>query len=456
MGINIKTAVVRVMMALFAITSSSEAMSDTQMIQPTPEQRLAMTEVFKKVKDKLVIIEGDDSCGSGFVLTMEDGKRFLLTNKHVVQMQKNVTATLLNGKKLQLGAFEVASNRDLARFSLPSEIPSLKADSNEPNIGDDVYVFGNSEGSGVVTDLRGEVLGVGPEDIEVSAAFVGGNSGSAVFNKDGNVIGVATFATYDPDPNNWVKKDSRFSNVRRFAVRLTGVKWDKIKFLDFYNKCLAEEKKRQEAGGVVPQVKARFSNTKLYIDPYSRILTQFSLNLSGGPKIIKKPIVRVCVLIKGSRGYHMGDCVMLRPGPCGGVTSPPVYAYGNKGDGIYYTDSKIGVYFIEGLSYWSGILPDNIKRANIRYFVPGYGCPLFGLGYHMAKPPEIVCFRFECWQNGALAGVYDSKSPASLRAKNVPVDWYVWGKYPNQFDYLGRGIYPLNRTFDRAGGNIVP
>jgi len=96
-----------------------------------------------------------------------------------------------------------------------------------PDIGDPVVVLGNSDGRGVVTEIRGKVIGVGPREIEVDAAFVIGNSGSPVLDRHGRVIGIATYLRDCRDDEDWSKADTRFNGIRRFALRLLGTRWSR-------------------------------------------------------------------------------------------------------------------------------------------------------------------------------------------------------------------------------------
>lgn len=413
-------------------------------------------EVFAKAKDKLVLITGKRSAGSGFVLSMEEGKKYLVTNKHVVKGEEAVLATTLNGKILKLGDFSVAANDvDLVRFLLPAETPSLNGAEETPNIGESVFVYGNSDGQGVATDLSGKIVGVGPKLLEVDVPFVHGNSGSAVLNGEGNVVGVATFATYDANPEDWMKQGSRFANVRRFAIRIIDVSWVSMTYASFVKQVADEQGRELEnTNKAVPQIKARFSPCKLPVKKgkswYDKdrnfrrdaVVSDISLGFERIVKdrvSIKTPCVRVVVLFEGTQhGRIVSDCVLdMVEVPAGRVarTGPPIYTYDMKSTGFRWDiGNNRYVYYLEGLSYWQKPIADGTRKLN--YFKRGPTTrsdaeqnsimPAYG---------KVVAFRLECWQNGALAGVYDSKGLTELKTRKIPFDWYIIGKYPDMFEY---------------------
>lgn len=400
------------------------------------------SDVFARVKDSLIIVQCDDSSGSGFIMEMEEGKKYFITNKHVIEGQKRVAAFLLNGKELQLGSFQVATNRDLVRFALRKDAPNgLKGIEGEPNLGENIYVFGNSDGSGVATDLKGKILGVGPEIIEVDAKFVRGNSGSAVLNDNGEVVGVATFATMDANPNDWTKSDTRFKDVRRFAVRLTEVVWESMRYSEFHKRALAQKEKSLEEKRIKPQLSARFIAPKLQVIKRTgwggdALDGNVVMSLYEMPKTFKNPIVRVCFMFKSNRGYRVKSYVITEMQGKNRVgahfhQSAPVFSYGETSRGPWNIGNGRYVYYFEGLSYNQADFPASNLKKGIMYWCGK-------LESYSGEHPwgdGIVCFRLECWQNGSLAGVYNSKNPVELNAKGFPVDWFIKDKYPEKFYY---------------------
>ena len=183
-------------------------------------------DAFSAAKAKLAVIVAGGRAATGFVMR-EGGRIWLLTNAHLVRGQNPVRATMLDGTTLALGPCEFAVGRDLARFPLDGSRPALEVRPGLPDVGERVTVLGNSDGRGVITELNGRVVGVGPTEIEVDATFTAGNSGSPVIDRNGRVLAVASYLRNCRDDRDWSKTNTRFNGIRRFALRLAGVKWER-------------------------------------------------------------------------------------------------------------------------------------------------------------------------------------------------------------------------------------
>lgn len=191
---------------------------------------------FSLVQKNLVIVETPSSVGSGFILTMQ-GTNYLVTNEHVLRGGHPLTARYLNGQYVDVAGVEVSDTRDLVRLPLRQQ-PLAEAlnVTLDCTIGQRVWVFGNSDGGGVVTSINGSIVGIGPELIETDAAFVRGNSGSPIVDSNGHVVAVATYAIQNPAPSEWVKTGTRFDNVRRFGTTVTGTKWLRMSTEEYYQR----------------------------------------------------------------------------------------------------------------------------------------------------------------------------------------------------------------------------
>ena len=183
-------------------------------------------DAFSAAKTKLAVIVAGGKAGTGFVV--REGRRtWLMTNAHVVRGQSPVRATMLDGTTLALGPCEFAAGRDLARFPLDGDRPALEIRPGLPDVGERVTVLGNSDGRGVITELNGRVLGVGPTEIEIDATFTAGNSGSPVIDRNGRVLAVASYLRNCRNDRDWSKTNTRFNGIRRFALRLAGIRWER-------------------------------------------------------------------------------------------------------------------------------------------------------------------------------------------------------------------------------------
>ena len=187
-------------------------------------------EIYNEVKKSLVIIKGKDGVGSGFVASA-DGKRWIYTNEHVARIGHPLMAVFIDGTERAFdGSIEVSQDRDLARVEFKDDRPALKIREDAPSVDELAFVYGNSAGGDVITKIVGMVMGVGDKLIEVSSKFVSGNSGSPILDGKGRVIGVATLATLRRDPEDWVKSDTRFNDVRRFGTRVNDVVWEPVEW----------------------------------------------------------------------------------------------------------------------------------------------------------------------------------------------------------------------------------
>ena len=194
-------------------------------------------DLVKTYRNSLVFVTGADGSGSGFVATL-GGASFLFTNAHVAAGIKGAGFKSLDGTKVTGGAPTIAVGHDIFRMQLPAggtPFEVMLGVDEKVTIDDEVVVLGNAEGAGVINTIKGKVVGVGPQLVEVDAPFQPGNSGSPIIHlKTGKVIGVATYLTikkYDAATKEVLKTPV----VRRFGYRLDSVKtWQPVQWPAFY------------------------------------------------------------------------------------------------------------------------------------------------------------------------------------------------------------------------------
>ena len=139
------------------------------------------------------------AAGSGFILT-EDG--YILTNYHVVENSNSITVAMYNGDTYDATLIGYDESNDVAVLKVDAQglSPVVLGDSDNLNVGDSVVAIGNplgeltfSETSGIVSALNREVTmssDTTMDLIQTDCAINSGNSGGALFNMYGEVVGI--------------------------------------------------------------------------------------------------------------------------------------------------------------------------------------------------------------------------------------------------------------------------
>ena len=140
------------------------------------------------------------SLGSGVIIDSESG--YVVTNHHVIENADQIRVRLDDGRSFEAKVVGADPEADVAVIQIPAQ--SLKAiklgDSDSLRVGDFVVAIGNPFGlsqtatSGIVSALGRSGLGIeGYEDfIQTDASINQGNSGGALVNLRGELIGVNT------------------------------------------------------------------------------------------------------------------------------------------------------------------------------------------------------------------------------------------------------------------------
>jgi serine protease Do len=140
------------------------------------------------------------AAGSGFIIS-EDG--YIVTNNHVIDNAQSITITLDSGEVSEAVLVGTDSSNDIAVLKVDGEnLPTVTlGDSADLQIGELAVAIGNPLGrlSGTVTagiisaldrsiNIDGQTLKL----LQTDAAINSGNSGGALFNSFGEVIGINT------------------------------------------------------------------------------------------------------------------------------------------------------------------------------------------------------------------------------------------------------------------------
>lgn len=145
-------------------------------------------------------IRETSSLGSGVIIDSEQG--YILTNHHVIEDAYQITVTLSDGRELSAEIIGRDPDTDIAVIRVPAEdLHALKlANSKQLRVGDFVIAIGNPYGlgqtvtSGIVSALGRSGLGIESyEDfIQTDASINLGNSGGALVNLRGELVGINT------------------------------------------------------------------------------------------------------------------------------------------------------------------------------------------------------------------------------------------------------------------------
>ena len=229
----------------FGGTAQRETKTESKPDEKTPDAP-GGGEFMQQHRSALVVVRDRGSAGSGFIANA-GGHPWMFTNIHVAAGMPQPQFTRLDGQRITPGTGEAAVGFDAIRFALPQ--PPAQAldilndvDANA-KIGDKIVVLGNSGGGGVVTSLPGELVGIGPDRIEVTAEFIPGNSGSPIIHvPSGKIIGIATyltrryeaFASAAAKPGATPDKNGGAVVVRRFGYRLDTIQqWQPVNWRAF-------------------------------------------------------------------------------------------------------------------------------------------------------------------------------------------------------------------------------
>ena len=139
------------------------------------------------------------AAGSGFIFT-DDG--YIITNYHVIEGANTVTVSTYDGTQYDAKIIGYDESNDVAVLKVEAQglTPVVIGSSDKLNVGDSVVAIGNPLGeltfsltAGAVSALNRDVTmssGSTQELIQTDCAINSGNSGGALFNMYGEVVGI--------------------------------------------------------------------------------------------------------------------------------------------------------------------------------------------------------------------------------------------------------------------------
>lgn len=173
-------------------------------LAPRPEgEPMRLQEIYQRVIPSIVSINGTMSRGiaqgTGVVMS-EDG--YIITNAHVIEGCFRVDISLSGGERYQAKLVGSDPSTDLAVLKVEADglTPAVFGNSEDMLVGDTVVAIGNPMGEELRGTMTDGILSAINRDMEVdgnrmtllqtTAALNTGNSGGALVNDQGQVIGI--------------------------------------------------------------------------------------------------------------------------------------------------------------------------------------------------------------------------------------------------------------------------
>lgn len=149
-----------------------------------------------------------EGAGSGIIVSKNDTELLILTNNHVIEGAEELSVQFVNEKNVDATVKGASERKDVAVIAVKlsdldnETIDAIKiatlGDSNTLKVGNGIIAIGNALGygqsvtTGVVSAVNREVAmdNATTKMIQIDAAINGGNSGGALLNSAGEVVGI--------------------------------------------------------------------------------------------------------------------------------------------------------------------------------------------------------------------------------------------------------------------------
>lgn len=278
-------------------------------IKETPKPKMEDSPVIaldeEKIRKSLVKVVGGPYLCTGFVASYK-GRKVIITRAHAFLEGKVVISS--SQTQINASEFAFARDRDMAIIEAPDTcaIPPLELEG-------DISILEHEHPISVISAMamatpeatKGKIIGVGPQNLEVSAPINPDNAGSPIISlRTGKAVGIAchsvgsrpTFST----------KGTRFEEERKFGLRIDSLKAEDLQPID-----------QKKLDSDLNSFATAFSANKLAFTILSDIYETGSPSLSPSKYDIKKyPSLMIAIkdwneaLLKGPKGEF--DSILKR------------------------------------------------------------------------------------------------------------------------------------------------
>ncbi len=197
-------------------TAGSASSATTSTAQATASVQTAQEAAIAKDKTGVVEVkvttQSGSAIGSGVII---DTRGYIVTNNHVVSGAQSIEVVLSDGTRLPAQLVGTSAANDLAvlKINTTKQLTAIKlGNSSQVQVGEDVLAIGNPLGitqtvtQGIIS-ATGRTVSEGQGEatltnaIQTDAALNPGNSGGALIDLQGNLIGIPTLGAIDPEFN---------------------------------------------------------------------------------------------------------------------------------------------------------------------------------------------------------------------------------------------------------------
>jgi S1-C subfamily serine protease len=192
-------------------TPATSSISSSNVSTIEAQQEAAIAKIEPAVVELKVTTTQGEQIGSGVII---DSKGDIVTNYHIVTGGESITAVLYNGSQVQAQLVGTNSSDDLAVVRIQpfaNMIVAQIGNSSSLVVGQEVLAIGNPLGitetatKGIVSALNRSVTeSTGTtisNAIQTDAAVNPGNSGGALINLQGQLIGIPTLTAINTESN---------------------------------------------------------------------------------------------------------------------------------------------------------------------------------------------------------------------------------------------------------------
>src|SRR6266446_1850036 len=291
-----------------------------------------LREAFRKVHQSVVMVRTkqidlpssskevmaiNDGLGSG-VLISADGK--ILTAAHVVQSADVASVEFPDGQEIIARVIGSDVRSDVALLQLkrvPSGIvPATLGDSNKVEVGDQIFVIGAPYGisqtltaghvSGRHRLNRNDESSTSVEFLQTDAAVNGGNSGSPMFNLDGEVVGIVSSLMSHSGGSEGLAFATASNTARRFLLDRQPLWWG-IDGLLVTGDLATALNLPQPAGFLVQRVGEGSIGSSLGLNPGAlRATIQGTDILLGGDVILSVNEIQITAACTAAKAVEVG------------------------------------------------------------------------------------------------------------------------------------------------------